>query len=427
MSIVAVIGAQWGDEGKGKIVDLLAEKAKVIARFSGGNNAGHTVVNNLGTFKLHLIPSGIFNSNAICLIGNGVVVDPGVLLNEIAELKKSGVGCNQLFISDRAHIIMPYHMLFDKYEEKARGENAIGTTGRGIGPAYADKAARIGIRAGELLDKESFAVHLRSILDYKNSILTNVFKAEPLSFDHVYNQYCHYGELLSPFIRDTNIIIQESINKNAPIMLEGAQGALLDLDFGSYPFVTSCSPMVGGACTGLGVSPLKINTILGIFKAYITRVGSGPMPTELTDEMGDKLRELGQEYGTTTGRPRRCGWFDAVISRFSAELNGFNAAVITRLDILDKLPRIKICTAYKIDGTTYTRPPSNSALFEKCIPVYEELSGWKTDISGIRQFEKLPDAAKKYVNRIESLIGCPVNIVSVGSAREQTIVRKPVF
>ena len=427
MPVIAIIGAQWGDEGKGKIVDLLAEKAKIVARFSGGSNAGHTVVNPLGTFKLHLVPSGIFHPNVTCLIGNGVALDPNVFLEEVEILKKIGVNGSRLYISDRAHMIMPYHILLDALEEEARGSKAIGTTRKGIGPAYVDKAARMGIRAGDLLDKELLLSRLRPVLKYKNSILTKVFKAAALSLDEVYAQYCDFGERLAPFIRETESIVQEALDRDELVMLEGAQGAMLDLDLGTYPYVTSCSPMVGGACTGLGLSPTKIDHILGVFKAYTTRVGSGPMPTELKDKTGDMIREIAHEYGTTTGRPRRCGWFDAVISHYSTQTNGFNAAALTRLDILDTLPSIKICTSYKLGDATYNRPPSNPVLLEKCQPVYEELPGWECNTSHIRRYNELPAQAKSYVKRLEELIGCPINLISVGSARDQTIEAKPIF
>lgn len=427
MSVVAIIGAQWGDEGKGKIVDLLAEKAKVVARYSGGSNAGHTVVNPLGTFKLHLIPSGIFHKGVTCLIGNGVVLDPNVFLAEIDMLKKSGINEYRLFISDRAHLIMPYHIQLDALEEEARGVKAIGTTRKGIGPAYMDKAARLGIRVGDLLNKELLYNRLRPVLQYKNSIITRVFKAEPFSLDEIYKQYCEFGERMAPFIRETNELLLETIDRGDNVILEGAQGAMLDLDYGSYPYVTSCSPLSGGACVGLGLSPNRIDHILGIFKAYTTRVGGGPMPTELEDETGEFIREQAHEYGTTTGRPRRCGWFDAVIARFSTRINGFTTATITRLDILDKLPSMKICTSYKVGDVTYNRPPSSPSLFEKCQPVYEELPGWESDTSSIRRYEDLPERAKNYLKRIEELIGCPISLISVGPDREQTIVAIPVL
>jgi len=427
MPVIAIIGAQWGDEGKGKIVDLLAEKANIVARFGGGSNAGHTVVNPLGTFKLHLIPSGIFNSQATCLLGNGLAVDLSVFFDELEMLKKNGVNGNRLYVSEKAHVIMPYHYVLDGLEEKAKGAKAIGTTGRGIGPMYMDKAARLGIRVGDLLDREVLRSRLEPVFKYKNDIITKVYSAEPLPFDETYKQYCDYGERIAPFVREINTIILEALDRGEMVMLEGAQGALLDVDHGTYPYVTSSSPMIGGACTGLGLSPMRIDRILGVFKAYTTRVGAGPMPTELKDEVGEKIRKEGHEYGTTTGRARRCGWFDAVISRYSADLNGFNAAALTRLDILDKFDSLKICTSYKVGDTTYTRPPSNLALLEQCKPVYIEMPGWNCDTTSIRKYEDLPAEARAYVEKLEDLLGCPLNLVSVGSAREQTIEAKPIL
>ncbi len=427
MPVIAVIGAQWGDEGKGKIVDLLAEKANIVARYGGGSNAGHTVVNPQGTFKLHLIPSGVFNEKATCVLGNGLAVDLSVFFEELDMLKKSGINGDRLYISEKAHVIMPYHYILDGLEEEAKGAKAIGTTRRGIGPMYVDKAARLGIRIGDLLDKDVLRSRLEPVVKYKNDIITKVFGADPLDFDEIYDEYCSYGERLRPYVREINSLILEALDRNETVMLEGAQGALLDIDHGTYPYVTSSSPMIGGACTGLGLSPTRIDCILGVFKAYTTRVGAGPMPTELLDEMGQKIRDEGQEYGTTTGRPRRCGWFDAVISRYSADLNGFNAAALTRLDILDKFDSLKICTAYKVGDTTYNRPPSSLMELEKCEPVYIEMSGWMSDTTYIRKYEDLPTAAKAYVEKLEELLGCPINLVSVGAAREQTIEAKPVL
>ena len=427
MPVIAVIGAQWGDEGKGKIVDLLAEKVRVVVRFSGGDNAGHTVVNPHGEFGLHLVPSGIFYPQAVCIIGNGVVINPSVLVDEIELLNRRGVDTSKLFISDRANLIMPYHVLLDGLEEEARAGRALGTTRKGIGPAFADKAARLGIRTGDLLDKETFLERLRSILDYKNTILTKVYGVSPLALDEVYSQYCQYGERLAPYIRETTIMLDEALNRDELVLLEGAQGALLDPDFGTYPYTTSSSPLAGGGCLGTGLSPARISRILGVFKAYCTRVGAGPLPTELKDETGDLIREQAHEYGTTTGRPRRCGWFDAVAARFSTRINGFTGTAITRLDVLDILPRLKICIAYKLDGQTIDYFPGNVATLEKCQPVYEELPGWQTPISHIRQFEQLPPQAQQYVNRLEELTCCPVNLISVGKAREQTIHKTPII
>ncbi|MFC1942104.1 adenylosuccinate synthase [Chloroflexota bacterium] len=426
MPVIAVIGAQWGDEGKGKIVDMLAEGVKVVARFSGGDNAGHTVVNPQGEFRLHIVPSGVFSPKAISIIGNGMVINPGVLIDEVDQLNKRGVDTSRLLISDRAHLIMPYHVLFDGLEEKARGGKAIGTTGKGIGPAYADKVARLGVRAGDLLEKEVLRERLCAVLNYKNIILTKVFGASPLSLDDIFQQYCQYAERLSPFICDTTVKLAEALERNEAILLEGAQGALLDPDFGTYPYTTSSSPLAGGGCLGTGLGPSQINHIVGIFKAYCTRVGGGPMPTELKDEIGEAIRECGHEYGTTTGRPRRCGWFDAVAARLSTRVNGFTSAAITRLDVLDIMPRLKICTSYTLDGKTINNFPSSITALERCQPVYEEMPGWETSTNDARKFEDLPPKAQQYVTRLEELIGCPVSLISIGERREQTIHKIPV-
>ncbi|MBT3362595.1 MAG: adenylosuccinate synthase [Chloroflexi bacterium] len=427
MPVIAVIGAQWGDEGKGKIVDLLAEKANIVARFGGGSNAGHTVVNPQGTFKLRLIPSGIFHTKATCVLGNGLAIDLTAFFEELAMLKESDIHPSNLYISDKAHVIMPYHYILDGLEEEAKGANAIGTTRRGIGPMYVDKVSRLGIRVGDLLDKDVLRSRLEPVLKLKNDIITKVYGDKPLSFDEVYKQYCDFGQRIAPFVREVDSMVIDALDAGELVMLEGAQGALLDIDHGTYPFVTSSSPMIGGACTGLGLSPLRIDHILGIFKAYTTRVGAGPMPTESHEEPGNTLRERGNEYGTNTKRPRRCGWFDAVISRYSAQINGFNHAALTRLDILDTFESIKICTAYKVGDVTYTRPPSLPGLLEKCEPVYIEMPGWNCDITNIKRYEDLPAEAKAYAKKIEELLGCPINLISVGSAREQTIEVSPIL
>ena len=426
MPVLAVIGAQWGDEGKGKVVDMLAERAKVVVRFSGGDNAGHTVINSYGKFGLHLVPCGIFHPETICIIGNGVAINPATLIDEIDLLNNHDVNTSNLFISDRANLIMPYHVLLDQLEEEARGENAIGTTLRGIGPVYADKVARRGIRAGELLDEKVFRERLRLILEYKNVVLTKVYGAKPLSLNEVYNQYCRYAERLAPHIRETTAMIDKAMQRNQSVLLEGAQGTLLDPDFGTYPYATSSSPLAGGAAIGAGIGPTKIDAVLGVFKSYVTRVGAGPFPSELKDKTGDSIRERGQEFGTTTGRPRSCGWFDAVAARFSTRINGFNAAAITLLDILDGFPRLKICTGYKLGKDKVEDFPSRIDVLEKCQPVYEELPGWQTPVSDVREFNQLPAEARRYVTRLEELIDCPVSIISVGPSREQTIEVKPL-
>ena len=427
MPVIVVVGGHWGDEGKGKIVDLLAEKAKLVVRFSGGDNAGHTVINAYGEFRLHLIPSGIFYPHTTCIIGNGVAINPAVLIDEMDNLSQRGVDTSRLFISDRAHLIMPYHVLLDGLEEESRAGKALGTTLKGVGPAFTDKTARLGIRTGDLLDKQALLNRLHFILDYKNAILTKVYGAEPLSADEVYSQYCQYGERLTPHIRETTAMVDEALNKEELVLLEGAQGTLLDPDFGTYPYNTSSSPLAGGGCLGAGISPTKINHIMAVFKAYCTRVGSGPMPTELKDETGDSIRQRAHEYGTTTGRPRRCGWFDAVAARYSTRINGFTGAAITRLDVLDTLPHLKICVAYKLDDKTIDYFPSSINALDRCQPIYEELPGWQSPITDIRQYDQLPLKARQYVARLEELASCPVNLISVGARREQTIIKTPIL
>jgi len=428
MPAIAIIGGQWGDEGKGKLIDLLAEKANIVARFSGGNNAGHTVVNEFGKFGLHMIPSGVFHSHVDCLIGNGVVINPRVLISEIETLRGRGIDVvSRLFISDRAHLIMPYHLLLDALEEDARGKSAIGTTRLGIGPAYADKVSRLGIRFGDLLDKDLFRRRLRAILNHKNAIISRVFGASPLSFDEIYQEYCNYADRLLPFIRETSLMVNEALEKGDTVLLEGAQGTMLDIDFGTYPYVTSSSCTAGGACLGIGISPIQIDKVIGVYKAYTTRVGGGPMPTELRDATGDMMRERGKEYGTTTGRPRRCGWFDGVATRFSARLNGFIGIALTKFDILDTLPTIKICTGYELEGTVLDNPPHNFATLEKCRPIWEEMPGWQTSTHQIRNFNDLPREAQQYVKRIEELVGCPVDLISVGPSRDQSIIVRPIL
>lgn len=427
MPVIAIIGAQWGDEGKGKIIDLLAENAKIVVRFSGGNNAGHTVINNLGEFKLHLIPAGIFDSKAICIMGPGVVVDPAAFLEERNQLEESGIDTSRLYISDRAHLVMPYHLLLDELEEKIRGRKAIGTTLRGVGPAYTDKVTRLGIRVGELLNKEEFKRRLEFVLENKNRLLKGVYGVEPMSLDEVYEKYCEYAEELKRHIRETTVILEEAIEKNEIVIFEGAQGAMLDLDYGTYPYTTSSSPLAAGASLGGGVGPTKFDRVVGVYKAYTTRVGSGPMPTELKDEMGDRIRNIAKEFGTTTGRPRRCGWFDSVAARFSRRINGFTGAVITRLDIFDTFPKIKVCTGYELDGKVIHNFPSDVATLERCKPIFEEHDGWETCTEQICEYEDLPENAKKYIARLEELIGCPVNLACVGPRREQAIYKSEIF
>jgi len=421
LAVTVIVGGQWGDEGKGKIIDLLAERATIVARFSGGDNAGHTVINPYGEFHLHIVPSGIFYPQVTCIIGNGVAINPAVLIKEIGDLQNHGVDTSHLLISDRAHLIMPYHTLLDKLEEERRSMGALGTTRRGIGPVFADKVARLGIRAGDLLNKDIFWSRLSSALEIKNIILQRVYQLSPLSLEEIYDQYCHYGKQLAPFIRDTSSRIRESVAKGELVLLEGAQGALLDPDFGTYPYVTSSSPLAGASCIGTGLGPREIDHVIGVFKAYNTRVGAGPMPTELKDETGSFIREKAHEYGATTGRPRRCGWFDAVAGRFSVQINGLSDIALTHLDIYDGFLSIKVCTAYKFHDEVLTSFPSDLSILEECQPIYEELDGWQESISEIRNFNNLPARARNYLSLLEALISCPISLVSVGPGREQMI------
>jgi adenylosuccinate synthase len=427
MSIIAVIGAQWGDEGKGKIVDLLAEKAEAVIRFSGGDNAGHTVINPKGEFKLHIVPSGIFYPKAQCIISNGVVINPRVLLEEMDSLSASGVPTNNLHISDRAHVIMPWHIILDGLEEDKRGDSAIGTTKKGIGPAFADKTARLGIRTCDILHPETFKKRLSEILPAKNEILTKIYNQSPLKVEAIFNEYSMYANRLAPYIKDTTSLVSDLADRGGNIVLEGAQGTMLDTDFGSYPFVTSSSPLAAGACIGSGLNPRQINRVVGIYKAYTTRVGSGPMPTELTDEVGEYIRQRAHEYGATTGRARRCGWFDAIVGRYSSELNGFTSGILTRLDVLDEMETIKICVGYKVGNKIVDRFPADVTALEGCSPIYEELPGWKSNTTDIRKINKLPKNARNYIKRLEELIRCPFHIISIGPRRDQSIVVKNVI
>jgi adenylosuccinate synthase len=440
MPVIVVIGGQWGDEGKGRMVDLLARNASVVARYSAGNNAGHTVVTDRGVFRLHLVPAGIFYPDKVCLIGNGVVIDPQILLEEIESLESSGISTKNLFVSDRAHVIMPYHLLIDRLDEELRGPAAIGTTHRGVGPAFVDKVGRVGIRMADLIRPEVFRERLSLILPYKNAFLEKLYGAQPLDFKEVFEPYSDYGRRLAPFVRDTMSMVQEALDKGQAVLLEGAQGSLLDLDSGTYEYVTSSVPSstAAGAGIGTGLGPTAITKVVGVYKAYNTRVGNGPMPTELIDEKGEvlpegiQIRDRGKErgfgeYGATTGRPRRCGWFDAVAARYTARLNGLSAALLTRLDVLDTFKTLKICTGYQIDGTAVQGFPASTWELARCEPIYEEVPGWEKDTAGVRRFEDLPVAAQAYVRRIENLIGCPIAIVSVGPERDQAIIVKPVL
>jgi adenylosuccinate synthase len=426
MPATVVIGGQWGDEGKGRIVDLLARDAAVIARYSAGNNAGHTIINHLGLFALHIVPAGIFYPDKTCIVGNGVAVDPSVLIEEIETLESRGVSTQRLVISDRAHVVMPYHPMIDKLDEQLRGAAAVGTTGRGIGPCFADKVARLGIRMGDLVDPRSFHDRLSFVLPYKNAVLSRLYGAEPLSFEDVYSTYSDYAGRLASRVCDTSVVARQALSRREKVLLEGAQGALLDLDAGTYDYVTSSVPSSTspGAAIGLGIGPGDITRVVGVYKAYMTRVGNGPMPTELMDEDGQILRLQGPrpEVGTTTGRPRRTGWFDAVASRYSAQVNSVTGIALTRLDVLDTFPAIQVCTSYKIDGHEVTTPPASISAFERAQPHFEELPGWQSDCTGARKFAELPENAQRYVRRIGELIGRPIEIVSVGPEREQVII-----
>jgi adenylosuccinate synthase len=429
MPAIIVVGGQWGDEGKGRVVDLIARKAHVVARYSGGNNAGHTVVNEFGESRLHLVPAGIFYPDKVCVIGNGVIIDPKVLLEEIDDLQSRGVSVEKLHISGRCQIIMPWHLMIDRLDEELRGKGAIGTTARGVGPCFADKVFRAGIRMADLIDPEGFRERLSFALPYKNAFLEKLYGAEPLSFDEVYSTYTEYGAKIAPLVTDTAELVQDALERGETVLLEGAQGTLLDVDAGTYEFVTSSTPssLAAGAGIGIGIGPTQISKVVAVYKAYQTRVGNGPMPTELLGEEGDILRERGREYGATTGRPRRCGWFDAVASRYTVRLNGLTSVAMTRLDVLDQYPSLKVCTAYRLDGNvTKTFPSSNRALL-RVEPIYEELPGWQKDTKQIRAFEDLPPQARAYVQRIQELVGCPIDLVSVGPEREQAIIINPII
>jgi adenylosuccinate synthase len=430
MPVVAVIGAQWGDEGKGHIVDMLAGRAKLTLRYGGGNNAGHTVVNDRGAFKIHLVPSGIFDPATVNVIGAGVVIDPAVLLKELADLQAQGVDTSKLFISERAHVIMPYHILQDQLDETLRGDGRIGTTGRGIGPAYADKMARIGIRLGDLLQEEQLLSSLRRVLDIKNKLLTQVYGAQPLSLHETYLTYLDYGRQLADYVTDIHPIVHRALERDVPILLEGAQGALLDVDYGTYPFVTSSPPGAAGACQGAGIGPTRIQSVVGVYKAYSTRVGEGPFPTEVHGAEADVLRQIGKpwaEVGTTTGRLRRVGWFDAVLARYSAQVNGIDTVALTKLDVLDTLPTVKVCVGYRKHDAALDYPPASVADFALVEPIYEELPGWQTPTHGVRRFEQLPAEARAYVARLCELIGARIGMISVGPGREQIIEVNRVF
>lgn len=427
MSSIVIMGSQWGDEGKGKMTDWLAQKADMIVRYQGGNNAGHTIAFNGKTYKLQLIPSGIFEPQKINVIGNGVVVNPKALLGELQMLKDAGVTPLNLKISSRAHLILPYHIQLDIAQEKQRGDQKVGTTHNGIGPAYMDKAARIGIRMCDLLEKDTFAAKLKENLAQKNALFEKIYDEEPFDFDSLFNEYYEYGQQLKDYVTDTSVLVNEAISAGKNVLFEGAQGIMLDLDHGTYPYVTSSNPVVGGALAGAGVGPQSLTKMVGVCKAYSTRVGEGPFPTELTNETGDWIREKAHEYGTVTGRPRRIGWFDAVAMRHAKRVSGMNCLSLNLLDIFTGLKKVKICTAYMLDGKQIDYYPASLKELERCEPVYEKFDGWTEDISTVTEYDQLPANAKKYLKRIEELTGLQLMTISVGPSREQTITLKDAW
>jgi adenylosuccinate synthase len=419
---VVVIGAQWGDEGKGKVTDLLSKSADVVVRYQGGVNAGHTVVVKDQTFKLHLIPSGILYPETECIIGSGTVIDPRTLIEELDRLEALNISTENLMISQTAHVTMPYHRLIDQASEERRGNHKIGTTGRGIGPTYADKSERIGIRILDLIDPEGLRKQLNWTINYKNVILEKLYDLPPLDPEAVIDEYEQYAQRLRPHVVDASLKIYDAVQERRNILFEGAQGTLLDLDHGTYPYVTSSNPVAGGACVGAGVGPTMIDRVIGVAKAYTTRVGEGPFPTEMTEGIGDVLCDRGAEFGTTTGRKRRCGWFDAVIGRYAVRINGIDCLAITKLDVLDELDEIKVCVAYEIDGTRCDNFPSSSRLFARCEPIYETLPGWHQSTMNCRTLEDLPKPALDYLKYLAELMAVPIAVVSIGASRDQTII-----
>ncbi|MCG1392147.1 adenylosuccinate synthase [Staphylococcus epidermidis] len=420
MSSIVVVGTQWGDEGKGKITDFLAEQADVIARFSGGNNAGHTIQFGGETYKLHLVPSGIFYKDKLAVIGNGVVVDPVALLKELDGLNERGISTDNLRISNRAQVILPYHLAQDEYEERRRGDNKIGTTKKGIGPAYIDKAQRIGIRMADLLEKETFERRLKENIEYKNAYFKGMFNETCPTFDEIFDEYYAAGQRLKDYVTDTAKILDDANVADEKVLFEGAQGVMLDIDHGTYPFVTSSNPVAGNVTVGTGVGPTSVSKVIGVCKSYTSRVGDGPFPTELFDEDGHHIREVGREYGTTTGRPRRVGWFDSVVLRHSRRVSGITDLSINSIDVLTGLDTVKICTAYELDGEKITEYPANLDQLRRCKPIFEELPGWTEDITGCRSLDELPENARNYLERISELCGVHISIFSVGPDREQT-------
>ena len=422
MTAVAVVGSQWGDEGKGKITDFLSNEAAYTVRSNGGNNAGHTIEINGQDFKMRLIPSGIFASKEGAVIGNGVVINPEVLFSELKNLEEKGIDTSKLKISNRAHIIMPYHIKQDEYQEEAKGDQKIGTTKNGIGPAYMDKASRIGIRVCDLLEKDTFEAKLRTNLEQKNEVFTKIYGKPALKFEDIFAKYYEYGQKMKKYVTDTSVLVNDALDNNEKVLFEGAQGIMLDIDEGTYPFVTSSNTISGGIASGIGVGANRLKTVIGVCKAYTTRVGAGPFPTELLDETGDRIRETAHEYGTVTGRPRRVGWFDSVALRHAKRVSGINGLSLNLLDIFSGFDTIKIATAYELDGQKIDYYPASLKELDRCKPVYEELPAWKEDITGAKSWSDLPENAQKFLNRVSELVGIPLVTVSVGPDREQTIV-----
>ena len=428
MSVAVVVGMQWGDEGKGKIIDLLSEEADVIARYAGGHNAGHTIVFDGNQHILHLIPSGIFHSEKLCVIGNGVVIDPAALIQEMDLLKKTNVDLDdRLVISDRANIILPYHGTFDKGRENSNHFEKIGTTGRGIGPSYADKIARTGIRVCDYRDEKSLKKKVQSNYKEKNTIFKDLYGKELPSSESMFDELMHYKEIILKYVGDTHVLLRDEIEKKKKVLCEGAQGTMLDVDHGTYPFVTSSNSTSGGASTGLGIPPTQIDRVVGVIKAYTTRVGEGPFPTELHDEYGEKLRKEGHEFGSTTGRPRRCGWFDAVVARYAISLNGIDAMAITKLDVLDRFDTLKVCTGYKYKGNTFKEMPADLDILENGEPVYTDFEGWNQSTVEAENFDQLPDKAKFYIDGLQNILGVGFLMISTGPARNQTIRQGTLF